>query len=129
MLQNGILRLGKNTEKRILVQAVKICHDRQTSDDFRDKAIGFQVLGSHVAKEIVLVHFLLFRCRKTDYLGIETLRDTTLDSLEGTAADEQDVLGIDMNELLLRMLAASLRRDIDDTSFQKFQQCLLHALS
>ena len=129
MLQNGILRLGKNTEKRILVQAVKICHDRQTSDDFRDKAIGFQVLGSHVAKEIVLVHFLLFRCRKTDYLGIETLCDTTLDSLEGTAADEQDVLGIDMNELLLRMLAASLRRYIDDTSFQKFQQCLLHALS
>ena len=34
-----------------------------------------------------------------------------------------------MNELLLRMLAASLRRNIDDTSFQKFQQCLLHALS
>ena len=34
-----------------------------------------------------------------------------------------------MNELLLRMLASTLWRNIHDTSFQKFQQCLLYSLS
>ena len=34
-----------------------------------------------------------------------------------------------MNELLLRMFAASLRRDIDNTTFKELQQCLLNTLT
>ena len=47
-------------------------------------------------------------------------------SIKGTAADEEDVGGIDLDELLLRVLAATLRRD---RAFQDLQQRLLHALA
>ncbi len=48
---------------------------------------------------------------------------------EGAAADEQDVGGVDLQELLLGMLAAALRRHGGDGAFHDLQQGLLHALA
>ena len=48
---------------------------------------------------------------------------------EGAAADEQDVGGVDLQELLLRMLAAALRRHRGNRAFHDLQQRLLHALA
>ena len=48
---------------------------------------------------------------------------------EGAAADEQDVGRVDLQELLLRMLAAALRRHGGDGAFHDLQQRLLHALA
>src|SRR5262249_50103739 len=48
---------------------------------------------------------------------------------EGAAADEQDVGGVDLQELLLRMLAAALRRHGSYRAFHDLQERLLHAFA
>ena len=72
---------------------------------------------------------MLLGSTETNYLCVQSLGDAPLDSLEGTTADEQDVLRVDMDELLIRMLAASFRLDIDDIAFEEFQHGLLDSLS
>src|SRR5690606_22361459 len=52
-----------------------------------------------------------------------------LEPRERTAADEQDVRGIDLQKLLLRMLAAALRRHGGDRSLDQLEQRLLHAFA
>ena len=56
-------------------------------------------------------------------------RDDLLQAAEGAAADEQDVGGVDLQELLLRMLAAALRRHRSNRAFHDLEQRLLHALA
>jgi hypothetical protein len=55
--------------------------------------------------------------------------DHLLEADERPAADEQDVRGVDLEELLVRVLAAALRRHVGDRPFQDLQQRLLHALA
>src|SRR5690606_20328956 len=52
-----------------------------------------------------------------------------LEARERTAADEQDVGRIDLEELLLRVLAAALRRHRGDRAFDQLQERLLHAFA
>ncbi len=69
-------------------------------------------------------------------LGAEAerlLADAALDDLveadERTAADEEDVGRVDLQEILLRVLAAALRRDVRDRALDDLEQRLLHALA
>ena len=48
---------------------------------------------------------------------------------EGAAADEEHVGGVDLDELLVRVLAAALGRHVGDRALQDLQQGLLHALA
>ena len=61
------------------------------------------------------------------------LADAPLDGLveadEGAAADEEDVAGVDLEELLVRMLAAALGRHVGDRALENLQQRLLHAFT
>ena len=61
------------------------------------------------------------------------LADAALDDLieadEGAAADEEDVGRVDLQEVLLRVLAAALRRDVGDRAFDDLEERLLHALA
>src|SRR3954454_13210895 len=70
------------------------------------------------------------------YLGAEADRsrpaargDDLLEPVESAAAHEQDVGGVDLQELLLRMLASTLRRYRRDGAFYDLEQRLLHALA
>ncbi len=55
--------------------------------------------------------------------------DDLLQAHERPPAQEQDVGRVDLDELLVRVLAAPLRRDVGDRAFQDLEQGLLHALS
>ncbi len=61
------------------------------------------------------------------------LTDAALDDLvepdEGAAADEQDVGGVDLQEVLLRVLAPALGRHVGDRALDDLEQRLLHALT
>ena len=57
------------------------------------------------------------------------LCDDTLDPIERAAADEQDIGGINLDKLLMRMFAAALRRDVGRRTLQDLQKRLLHALA
>ena len=67
--------------------------------------------------------------RKADRGRTTACRDELLKTGEGTAADEQDVRGIDLQKLLLRMLAAALRWNRSDRAFHDLEQRLLHAFA
>src|SRR5207342_2926224 len=65
-------------------------------------------------------------------LGLEAERllagaafDLLVEPDERAAADKQDVGGVDLEELLVRVLAAALRRDVGDRALQDLQQRLL----
>ena len=55
--------------------------------------------------------------------------DDLLEPVERAAADEEDVLGVDLDVFLLRMLAAALRRHRGDRALEDLEQRLLHAFA
>src|SRR5581483_4504470 len=61
------------------------------------------------------------------------LADAALDHLleadERAAADEEDVGRVDLEELLVRVLPAALRRHVGDGALEDLEQRLLHALA
>ena len=66
---------------------------------------------------------------EADHLAAEPLADDVFQADERSAADEQNVRRVDLNVLLLGMLAAALRRHVGDGPFEHFQQRLLHAFA
>ena len=52
---------------------------------------------------------------------------STLDAVEGPAANEEDVARVDLDELLLGVLAPALGRNVHHRPFEDLQQRLLHA--
>src|SRR5438128_165759 len=70
------------------------------------------------------------------HFGMETERfvsqpalDNFLQSNKRAATDKENVGRIDREELLMRMLAAALWRNVGNRAFQNFQQRLLHAFA
>ena len=55
--------------------------------------------------------------------------DDRTQALERAAADEQHLAGVDLQELLVRMLASALRRHGGDGALDDLEQRLLHALA
>src|SRR5262249_14851381 len=55
--------------------------------------------------------------------------DDLLQTRKRATTDEQNVRGVDLQELLLWVLAAALRRNRGDRPFHDLQQSLLHALT
>ncbi len=55
--------------------------------------------------------------------------DDLIQADEGAAADEQDVGGVDLEEVLLGVLAAALGRHVRDRALDDLEQRLLHALT
>ena len=74
--------------------------------------------------------FLLFGAgAEADHLLAHPLADDVFEAHKSPAADEEDVAGVDLDVLLLGMLAAPLRRDVADGAFEHFQQSLLNAFA
>ena len=71
----------------------------------------------------------LQRGAEADALAPGARADDLLEPGEGAGHDEQHVGGVDLDEFLVRVLAAALRRDRGDRAFQDLQQRLLHALA
>ena len=59
----------------------------------------------------------------------DPLLDDLLEALERAAADEQDVGRVDLDEVLVGVLAAALRRHVGDRPLEDLQQRLLDALA
>ena len=88
-------------------------------------------MGLHLAQQglLCLDGVVLQRTAKAQSRLVGAAQDILVQTIECTAADEQDVGGVDLNELLLRVLAAALRRDIAHSALQDLQQGLLHAFT
>src|SRR4030095_15266898 len=66
---------------------------------------------------------------EADAAAVGPVHDDLLEPGEGAAADEQYVGRIDLEELLLRMLASTLRRHGSDRALDELEQRLLHSLA
>ena len=65
----------------------------------------------------------------SDHLSIKPLGDFALNPFERTAANKQDIFGINGDKVLFGMLSPALRRHVYNGSFQQFKQGLLYSLS
>ena len=57
------------------------------------------------------------------------MRNLALDAVEGATTDKEDILGVDMNKLLLWVLATALWRHINHRTLEQLQQTLLNAFA
>ena len=66
---------------------------------------------------------------EADRAPADPLLDDLLEAVERAAADEQHVRRVDLDEVLVRVLAAALRRDVGDRALEDLEQRLLDALA
>src|SRR3954470_21765685 len=131
LARDRIARLRQDLDQRRLVELVQRADDRQAADELRNQAVLDQVLRLELLErgaDVAAAHRL--------HVGLEAerlLADAAVDGLieadERGDADEQDVAGVDLEELLVRMLASALRRDVGDRALENLQQRLLHAFA
>ena len=77
-------------------------------------------MGLHLAVNALLFHlgFGFYRAAEAQRGLIGTAADDLFQTIERAAADKQNIGGIHLDELLLGMLAAALRGNIGNGSFQ-----------
>jgi hypothetical protein len=82
-------------------------HDGQATDELGDQAVLDQVLGEAVLEDFTRVALgaAFDRGGEADPLVPDAAFDDLVEVREGPAADEQDVRGVDRQELLVGMLA------------------------
>src|SRR5438046_7972265 len=105
--------------------------DRQAADELRDEPVLQEVLRLQVLEGFGHRLALVARVWRTeaDRAPPDPLLDDLLKSVERAAADEQDVGRVDLDEVLVGMLATALRRDIRHRALEDLQQRMLEALA
>src|SRR5690606_5310878 len=61
-----------------------------------------------------------------ELLAADAALDDLVEAVEGAAADEEDVRGVDLQKFLLRMLTPALRRDVRHAPLDQLEERLLH---
>ena len=113
LLDQRVLRLGQDLHQRRLVEVFERRDHRQTADEFRDQAELQQVFRLDAragSRRCAARPGRVTLAPKPIEVPRPRARDDLLQAGERAAADEQDVGGVDLQEFLLRMLAAALRR-------------------
>ena len=131
LAHHGVLGLGQDRHQVVLVERLRLGDDGRTAHELGDHAKGIEVLREHLTKQVVLVD----RGGAGD-LGVKAhalvahaVGDDLIQTNEGTAADEQDVGRIDLQQLLLGMLAAAGGRNACHRALKNLKQRLLNALA
>src|SRR4051795_3774100 len=131
LLDERVLRLREDLDQRVAVEAAHRADHRQTADELGDETELQQVFRQHLREQLagVLVGLAANRAVEAHTLVADTALDDLLEPGKRAAADEQDVGRIDLDELLMRVLAPTLRWHRRDGSFEDLQQRLLHTLA
>src|ERR1700736_866980 len=110
LLHQSVLRIGQNLLERNFIEILQRGDHRQAADELGNQAVLQQILGLDVTED--LAGAAIFRrqhlSRETDRRRASARRDDLFQAGKRTAADEQNIRGVDLQELLLRMLAAAL---------------------
>jgi hypothetical protein len=131
-----VLRLGEDANHRLLVERLERDHHRHAADELGDKAVLEQVVVRDLREQFVR---LLVRVDLAGAgVGAEADRPATLaeaavdnlvETLEGATADEEDVGGVDLDEVLVRVLASALGRYAGDAALDDLEERLLDTLA
>ena len=131
LTHHGVLGLGQDRHQVVLVERLRLGDDGRTSHKLGNHAKGVEVLREHLAQQVVLVD----RGRAGD-LGVKAhalvahaIGDDLVQTHKGTTADKQDVGRVDLQQLLLGMLAAAGGRNACHRALKNLKQRLLNALA
>ena len=131
LTHHGVLGLGQDRHQVVLVECLRLGHDGRTAHELGDHAKGVKVLREHLTQQVVLVD----RGGAGD-LGVKTytlvahaVGDDLIQTHKGTAADEQNVGRVDLQQFLLGMLTAAGWRNAGHRALKNLKQCLLNALA
>ena len=131
LLDQRVARLGQDLHHRLFGQLAQRGHHRQAAHQFGDQAELDQVLGLDLAEQVgdLLLALAVHGGGEADARLLGAVLDDLFQPVEGAAADEQDVGRVDLQEILVRVLAPALRRHAGHRAFDQLQQRLLHALA
>ena len=131
LLHQRVLGLLQNSHQVLPLQGVQRCDHRQTAHQLRDDAEFQNIVGLHLSQKLADVLFLLALDigAKADGLLVQPLFDDLFQAVKGTTADEQNVLGVHLDELLMGVLPAALGRHVGHGALHDFQQRLLHTFA
>src|SRR5690606_23477717 len=131
LADQGVLRLGENPDQGVLVQVLDRGDDRQTPDELGDQAELDEILGEDLAQQLDGTLLL-----PGPDLGAEAdapladpVGDDVLEPGEGAGADEEDVRGVELDELLVGVLAPTLGRYRRHRALEDLEEGLLDALA
>src|SRR5664279_5569282 len=124
-----ILRSRENVHESNLVELRHGSHNRQSANELGNEPKLVEVLWQHFAEEVNVVTLAVKRGAEADAVLACAVRDDLLEPGESSRNDEEHIGRVDLNELLVRMFAATLRRNGSDSSFQNFEESLLNALT
>ncbi len=126
-----VLGLLEHLDERLEIEILHRRHNGQTTNELRDQPESNQILRHHLGKDLGIRPFI-----ERTYLGAEadgvlanTLADDLFQAGERSTADEQHVGGVDLQELLMRVLPATLRWHRGDRAFEDLEQRLLDPLT
>ena len=126
MLDQGIFRFGQNADQVLFRQLIEGSKNRQAANQFWNDAKFLDVICDD------MLHIGIFLgnggviVAKTNDFFTQALLNDFFDAVKGPTHDKEDVLGIDMNHLLLGMLAAALWWHAGNCSLDNFQEGLLN---
>src|SRR5690606_14798436 len=126
-----VTRFGQDADERVPVEAADRGDHRQPADELGDQPVLEQVLRHDLAEDVG--RRAIGNRPQPSPEAWPPLPRARLDDLrepvESATTDEQDVGGVDLNELLVRVLAPALGWHVGDRALQHLQQRLLHTLT
>ena len=131
MLDQRVLGLDQDLDHGLFIELIERCNDRETPDQLGDQAELDEVLRFDFTKHRTdcTLRSTANLGPKSDTASLRAIADDFLEAVEGTTTNEQDVGGIDLNKVLVGMLASALRGNRCHSAFDELEQGLLHALT
>ena len=132
LLHEGVLGLGEDADDVLLVEVIEGDHDRQPADELGDEPVLEEILGLELAEQLgrlLGAALLQGLAGEADGPAAGAVLDDLLQTVESASADEEDVGRVDLDEVLVRMLAPALGRHVGHRPLEDLEQCLLNALA
>src|SRR5712692_2558810 len=132
LLDESVLRLGQYLDQGLLVEFHERRHDRKPPDELRYQPVldeVFRLDGAQNLADVLAVLQASHVRTEADAALFGAAADDLFQAVERSPADEQDVRGVHLYEVLVGMLAAALRRHRRDRPLDQLEQRLLHAFA
>ena len=131
LLYQCIFRLHQNPHQIFFLQILHGGNHRKTAYQLRNDTELQQIVGLDLCQNIAQIPllFALHRGVKANGRLVCPGLNDLIQTVKGTAADEEDIAGVHGNGLLLGVLSAALRGHIGNRTLQNLQERLLHTFA
>ena len=113
LLNEGIFGVGEYLYKCRFVKLVKDGDNRKSAHQLGNHTEFHKVLRGNVLEDVLFLFIsALYVSTEAESCGILALFDSLLQTVKSTAADEKDILCVDLNALLIGVLSAAVGGNI-----------------